>query len=52
MYFAMNQDDIDNDIAYVADVEEIISYGVSDVMFMRTDNLELNEKILKTVERN
>ena len=33
-------------------VEEIISYGVSDVMFMRTDNLELNEKILKTVERN
>lgn len=27
MYFAMNQDDIDNDIAYVADVEEIISYA-------------------------
>ena len=26
MYFAMNQDDVDNDIAYVADVEEIISY--------------------------
>lgn len=26
MYFAMNQDNIDNDIAYVADVEEIISY--------------------------
>lgn len=26
IYFAMNQDDIDNDIAYVADVEEIISY--------------------------
>ncbi|MBO5373423.1 MAG: hypothetical protein J6A75_12015 [Lachnospiraceae bacterium] len=26
MYFAMNQDDIDNDIAYVADVEEIVSY--------------------------
>ena len=27
MYFAMNQDDIDNDIAYVADVEEIVSYS-------------------------
>lgn len=26
MYFAMNQDDIDNDIAYVADVEKIISF--------------------------
>ena len=26
IYFAMNQDDIDNDIAYVATVEEIISY--------------------------
>ena len=27
IYFAMNQDDVDNDIAYVADVEEIISYA-------------------------
>lgn len=33
-------------------VEEIVSKGVSDVMYMRTDNLELNEKILNTVERN
>lgn len=33
-------------------VEEIVSKGVSDVMYMRTDNLELTEKILKTVERN
>lgn len=27
IYFAMNQDDIANDIAYVADVEEIISFA-------------------------
>ena len=33
-------------------VEEIVSKGVSDVMYMRTDNLELTEKILNTVERN
>lgn len=26
IYFAMNQDDIDNDIAYVANVDEIVSY--------------------------
>ena len=27
IYYAMNQDDIDNDIAYVADVDEIVSFA-------------------------
>lgn len=27
MYFAMNQDDVDNDIAYVAEVEQIVTYS-------------------------
>jgi len=27
IYFAMNQDDVDNDIAYVAEVDEIISFS-------------------------
>lgn len=27
IYFAMNQDDVDNDIAYVAEVEQIVTYS-------------------------